>query len=454
MKEINRHILINGLSDLPEHKAPFVIWENIDAMMFSIPIQALPVHKPPTTIWAAIETGISGSMFSRKLIIRSVIILLLLLIAGGTNHYIGNHSNNNNIKNEIPSEQSSIIPSTYIEDSDNTEFTKIEENNYSKTITNPNIENKLLPESSISDNSILNNELENNNEIVSSIESRLLLSQKALLPKNFSKALNNYMESLIPVNNNLSDYEGNMPNIIPQYCDFNQVEKSIVFGPGIDYQYFLSSSIPENTTMKYWVSGDFRARFQRERLTIETGIGISFSEDKAKFNYDYLTNELVDTYEYVDSVHFDPITGTTEYFTTTVEVYDSIPHISNSSVVMQYTYLQIPLIIGYNILNTNTLCINIHAGIVYNSEINSKETLPTIYHENSRITSIGSNNTQRNKQLLNITGGIGFDWRTSKNFIFSLSPSFNYYTNHIYQNSNSLKQPISIGIRLGLYYKF
>ena len=37
MQEKNRHILIKGIKDMPEHEPPFGLWENIEIMMLPVP---------------------------------------------------------------------------------------------------------------------------------------------------------------------------------------------------------------------------------------------------------------------------------------------------------------------------------------------------------------------------------------------------------------------------------
>lgn len=486
MREINRHILINGLANLPVQKAPERIWENIDAMITTFPTEILPVHKPPTSSWLAIKAGIRSSTFHKRMVDRSIAVIFLLLIIGGSIYYF---NGKNNFQHDETKVHSTIISSedvsltttdkNYIAKNDN----KASQNSIHVGDNIIESETNTLNFNSTKSITLTVNNVhtdiegvsENNN--VSAINGKVICTQKGELIVGQSVEENEKMKpviiqnSLIPIHaisisanySNLDDYYNNLSDNDRkkitgkhgnnfQYCDFNRIEKCVLLGAGIGYQYFPESSIPENTKIKYWLSGDFRVRFKRERLFFETGIGFAFSADKSNFSYNYLTNEMVDTYEYVDSVHYDPITGTTEYFTTTVEVFDSIPHSSTSSVEKDYTYLQFPLLIGYDIIESNSFCLNINVGVVYTVEISSIENIPTLYHENSRITSVQPNYILRNDQLINISGGIGVDWHMSNKLLLNLNSSFNYYFNSIHKNTNNLNN-ISTGMRLGLLYK-
>ncbi len=83
MQEKNRHILIKGIKDMPEHEPPFGLWENIEIMMLRVPVDILPVHKLPASAWTAIEAGIGRSSFSRKSFYRIISIALLIFLLGG-----------------------------------------------------------------------------------------------------------------------------------------------------------------------------------------------------------------------------------------------------------------------------------------------------------------------------------------------------------------------------------
>ena len=83
MQEKNRHILIKGIKDMPEHGPPFGLWEDIEIMMLPVPVEMLPVHELPASAWTAIEAGIGRSSFSRKSFYRIISIALLIFLLGG-----------------------------------------------------------------------------------------------------------------------------------------------------------------------------------------------------------------------------------------------------------------------------------------------------------------------------------------------------------------------------------
>ena len=445
MQENNRHILIDGINKLPGHKAPKGLWDNIETMILSVPVDVLPVHKPSVATWSAIEAGISKSSFFRKTTYRSLAIALLILLLGGaaTIYFNGKYFNN-----PKPAEKSDfgIITKDEQENIKSEEIIVIDDKSVDGTINNiPDEagvltvvvhEQEIKPESNVS---------ENNNVTVWKFHKEMTVTPLSHITK--MSVTDQHKLPLMQNDNNANKRDPF------QDCNFQLPEQNFYIGPGLEYQYFLNSITPENTKLKYWYSADLRVMYQRNRFFIETGLGISFSKDKVGFTYDYLTNEIVSTYEYVDSVYYDPITGTTEYYTTTVEVYDSIEYSQQSSSETSYTYLQIPLEIGYEVWKLNKFSLSIKAGITYFKELTAKEVQPNLFHENSRITSVNTSNIIRNKELFRVSGGIGLRWEFNRKMNIILNPSFNYFLNYIYQNLENKEKPVGMGIRFGLYYK-
>jgi hypothetical protein len=450
MQEKNRHILINGIKDLPEHKAPAALWENIETMMFSVPADLLPVHKPFASTWTAIEEGIGRNIYSQKLLYRSLFLTLLVLILGGAAiiYFNGNnftsqkHPEKSNFGNIITKQEEIRKQENIIND----EEKGVQATKNSLNIVPPEVEesNNYLPKKQLKKESLIKNN--SNKTIVQFPKDINLTTLKPIDVRSITNQQKKEAGGLSNDNTGINDDPF-------QDCNFHRPEQKFYISPGYEYQHFLNSIEPENAKMKYWYSVDLSILFQKNRFSIETGLGIGFSKDKIDFSYNYLTNELIHTYEYVDSVYYDPVTGTTQYFTTTVDVYDSIPYSKQSSVENKYVYLQVPLEFGFEILKNKKYSLCIKAGITYFSEINRKETYPVIYHESSRITSYKSYDIIRKKEFLRMSGGLEFIWGINSKLRFTTKPTFNYFLNQIYDNEDNREKPIAMGIKFGLYYK-
>jgi len=459
LQEKNKHILDEGINKLPEHEVPAELWNNIETMILTLPTNNLPIHKPAEATWNAIESGIRQTNISNKITYWSAAILLFLLLIGGTSiiYYNGINFNDPHV-----SKKSNIDILTANKQENN----KKEENNIKEKRTLTYVDNSNNPpdEAGIFGVASQEKQVEGESIVKTSKDVTIIQFRNNIIqsPINSSRSIDfvanqdkkaaseHSLHSISPTQN---DNKANKHDPF-QECNFQRPEQNFCIGPGFEYQYFLNSIVPENAKMKYWYTADLRVLFQRNHFFFETGIGVSFSKDKMNFSYNYLTNEIVNTYEYVDSVHYDPITGTTEYYTTTVEVYDSIPYSKQSSSETSYNYLQIPLEIGYEVWDTKKFSLSIKTGITYFRELTSKAIQPNLFHENSRITSINSSKVSRNKELLRISGSIGANWHMNKRINIIASPSLNYFLINIYDKVEITQKPIGLGIRLGLYYKF
>ena len=345
MQEKNRHILIKGIKDLPEHKAPSGLWENIETMMFSVPADLLPVYKPDTSTWTAIEAGIRRNIYSQKSLYRSLFLILLVLIIGGAaiiyfngNNFISQkHPEKLNFGNIITKKEEIRKQENIIND----EKKGIQDTKNSFNIVPSKVEesNNYLPKKQLKKESIIKN---NSNKTIVQFHQNINLT--TLKPADIRFITNQQKKEAGGINlfnDNIAINDDPF-----QDCNFHRPEQKFYISPGFEYQYFLNSIEPENAKMKYWYSVDLSVLFQKNRFSVETGLGIGFSKDKIGFSYNCLTNELIHTYEYVDSVYYDPETGTTHYYTTTVEVYDSIPYTKQSSSETKYTYLQVQMQFG------------------------------------------------------------------------------------------------------------
>lgn len=459
MQEKNRHILIKGIKDMPEHEPPFGLWENIEITMLPVPVDILPVHELPASAWTAIEAGIGRSSFSRKSFYRIISIALLIFLLGGAAII---YFNGNNFITPKHPEKLDSGPTIIMQEDIKKEETKIGEEDKSIQDTKDPLILKL-PQGDGSQNysqkkqAIKESAVKNNTDkTISQFDRDLDLIILKPINGGFITYQHKTEAGGLGLTNSYHIHNDNpaMNDDPFNDCNFFRPEQKFYISPGFEYQHFLNSIEPENVKLKYWYSVDLSVLFQRNRFSVETGLGIGFSKDKIDFSYNYLTNELIHTYVYVDSIYYDPITGTTQYFTTTVDVYDSIPYSKQTSSETKYTYLQIPLELGYEILKNEKYSLCIKAGITYFTEINRKETRPDIYHENSRITSYNSYEIIRKKEFFRMSGGLEFRWGINSKLRFTAKPTFNYFFNQIYDNEYNRENPIALGIRFGLYYKF
>lgn len=456
MPGIDRHILFNGNYDLPEHKAPSEIWDNIEIMMIDVPVSMLPKHKAPIQNWDAITAGMEAGASSTKYASMLLSALFLILLFGITaDSYVNRNYTSTQDQAESPVLQNNVSgqspridesASAIILNNNNQETNAIVQD----ALQEAGVQNiAAIPtqdkDYNITENSIIQEETPQRTSGLSFLESK----NAGLISSRQIQSFSNQEDFLSRV-----DETTMYPYDQFRDCNYRRSEHMFGLNAGFEYQYIFDSGIPENTKNKYWYTFDLRVFYQANCFSLETGLGIGFSKDNINFSYNYLTNEIIDTYVYVDSAYYDPISGTTQYFTTTVDVYDSLPYSNKAFVEKKYTYLSIPVVLGYEIIRNKKYTLGLKAGLTYYKEIDLKEIKPDIYHENSRITSLNTMNCERRKEFFTVQGGIEFKWKMSNRFQFTAEPSYRYFLSQVYYVDDKIKGPMSVGLRIGLRYKF
>ncbi len=89
---------------------------------------------------------------------------------------------------------------------------------------------------------------------------------------------------------------------------------------------------------------------------VRSGIGGSYVRDRGFARMKYVVKEYMGSYEDVYDVTFDTVNGNIipTYYTKTVEVWDSVPHVVVTSVTNKYIYLHVPLLLGYSSNNESS----------------------------------------------------------------------------------------------------
>ncbi len=199
-------------------------------------------------------------------------------------------------------------------------------------------------------------------------------------------------------------------------------------------------------------------KYNYSRWCLQTGINFSRLKDNYTYHSDQQLNQLK-TYNYVDSVIYNPQGSVIQYITHPITFNDSILFQDNVSVNKTYSFLNIPVMIAYQYGNRK-FTVSLKAGILCTVIISEKETmiLPDkpgvsvlkIYSENSAINSINW------AGLLSLE----IDYHITKRWGFSVEPVIQYYFKPLYQgmdvytgNSSDIS-PYLIGLKTGLFYKF
>jgi len=237
--------------------------------------------------------------------------------------------------------------------------------------------------------------------------------------------------------------KGNPP--VPQFFSFDM---------GVSPEVSLYGNNSARSEMNF--TGDVGINYHIGKFSIRSGIGLSYISDDGIYRVDYKSKDSVGYYNMVISAAINQ-TDPTEiiYFTQQMVVYDSLQHIADDRTRNRYTYLQIPLLAGFRILETKMLGLTVHAGPMVSFLIGKKEAQPIIDYPNARIIRIDNNTPMRVKTNWQLWVGLRLDYKINKEFSLFAEPNYKYYFKPVAeQKEGSAKNPYSIGLGIGIEYNF
>ncbi len=185
----------------------------------------------------------------------------------------------------------------------------------------------------------------------------------------------------------------------------------------------------------------------------ETGAAISLSDDNGRFLINYSSLDSIGYFNKVVSFGPDPNNYGSIQFNTEIQgVFDSIDHAQEAKTANRYTYLQIPLMVGYNIYSSRLLTISLKAGPVFSMMLNSKEPGIAFSQKDANLQSIDQLNPGRVSTNWQIAAGLGIGLRLSQRLTLLAEPTYKTYLRPVYQGYKT--KPQSAGIKAGLLYRF
>ena len=195
--------------------------------------------------------------------------------------------------------------------------------------------------------------------------------------------------------------------------------------------------------------------FISEHWFVRFGAGLSYVRDRGFAKINYVTNDYMGSYDDVYDVTFDTTGGTVTpiFHTKTVEIWDSVHHISVSDVTNKYIYLQIPALFGYysKIIGSN-ISWYVMGGPAFNIKVSSWIDNPKPDTEDADIISLQNNLPVRSNNYFQLWLGAGIEYQVNKKLSLAVEPGYRYYFNSIYNNPFPATSLSSVNLRVGLVY--
>lgn len=199
------------------------------------------------------------------------------------------------------------------------------------------------------------------------------------------------------------------------------------------------------------------AAYEKSRFIIESGIGTNYTSESAKYQVNYSSYDSVGYYVGVTSFSIDPANPDSVIFETSLKsVYDSIAHYQIKENTNKFVYLQIPLRIGYRIIEANRFSLDLKAGVLFSLQV--YRDVPEVPYQGSDAEQIKviRQYPDRLKTTWQYTASLGFNYQINRQTRFSLEPVYRQYINSVYSPESVFpaRSPYSFGVRGGIYFHF
>jgi hypothetical protein len=201
---------------------------------------------------------------------------------------------------------------------------------------------------------------------------------------------------------------------------------------------------------------EFVATYEKSGFLLETGIGGNYTSESAEYRVNYTTYDSVGFYVGVSSFSVHPDNPDSVIFQTNLKnLYDSIDRFSILENTNKYAYLQVPLRIGYRVIQLPRFSVDLKAGLLFSVQI-YKDIPGVPYQGNDVDIEVVRQYPDRLTTTWQYTAGIGINYHINNKMRFTLEPFYRQYIKSAYSPGSEFpaRSPYAFGLRGGLYFHF
>ncbi|MCX6268739.1 MAG: porin family protein [Bacteroidetes bacterium] len=216
---------------------------------------------------------------------------------------------------------------------------------------------------------------------------------------------------------------------------------------------FANYPEPEaSSEINFWLNGGLT--YHVSRFSIASGFNLGFVYDEGKYEVAYKSSDSIGFYSGVTSYTLGN-NNEIIYNTQINNVYDSMLHLADYRSKNRYSYLQVPLLLGYRIFESGRVSLTVQVGPAISILLGSRKSDPVIEYSNARIIRTDDNTPSRIQTNWQIWANTYFEIRMNKQISIYLQPSFKYYLKPMVSQENiKFKSPWTVGLGIGLQYNF
>jgi len=199
------------------------------------------------------------------------------------------------------------------------------------------------------------------------------------------------------------------------------------------------------------------AAYEKSRFIVESGLGVNYITESAKYKINYSSYDSIGYYVGVNSFIVDPVNPDSVIFETSLKnLYDSVDHYQIRENTNKYVYLQIPLKVGYRVVQARRFSLDLKLGVLFSLQVYND--VPGIPYQGNDLDQIEvvRQYPERLTTTWQYTAGVGINYQINNQFRFSLEPFYRQYIKSAYSPASGFpaKSPYAFGIRGGLYFHF
>lgn len=275
------------------------------------------------------------------------------------------------------------------------------------------------------------------------LEARLQIKRKSLAVNKDSKTTLSTVKYL--VKDTLILQKTTQSKAKPSFTDF---ELGVHYTPEFMFNTLdQSNKIVNNAGLEItWVKGPY---------SIRSGIGISVATGVTALSYDY--NDYLGMSKKLDSVSFSYDANAREivpsWFFSDKNVYDTAMLSLINEITKRYTYLQFPLILGYDFHQGDKLCFGFRAGPVLQVLVKEEQLNQDPGAGDNLVISKNQLTPDRMASHWQALLGFNSSLRLSKRLKLELEPHLKYYFNSVYEKTSTTSKPWSVELRTALIIK-
>lgn len=183
------------------------------------------------------------------------------------------------------------------------------------------------------------------------------------------------------------------------------------------------------------------------------GVGMTYARDRGFAKVDYLSNDVVGTYEDVYDITFDSIDGVLipTYYTKTTDIWDTVRHLQVTEVTNKYLYLQTPVLFGYYKKNTRFNWY-FYGGPAINILVSKQIEEPQKELEGIDIIDLENNLPERSPYFMQLWVGAGIEYKVGKQVAIAFEPNYRYYFNNLYKDDSYKSGLSGFSLRFGVVF--